>query len=245
MKQVRKAIHYYKMVNKSSSILYIIRPEAVAESIIGFNIYRKATKNFNLMYSILCFNKLTNCEAVKRYIDENIAHFIIIELNFKTKNLVEIIKFVEAVAVKISRKHNIQFVATPIFRDELTLLSLLGVLTISRTIFSEGLPLKVVDEVKLTRPFFYVISSDIALLKFLDNVDIDSSISIECDKSMQKAKKILFNSIELTYSSIKTVELLQSYILGSSTRCKYCGAFSLNTVCDLCEKLRPYIDIIS
>jgi hypothetical protein len=245
VKQVRKAIHYYKMVSRSSSVLYVIRPEAVAESVIGFIIYKKATKDFNLVYNVLCIDKLTNCDEVKHYIGQNNVGFITIESSFKPQKFVELVKYLDAVAVKISKKLKINSVAVPLFRDELSLLSLLGILTISRTIFSEGLPIKNVDSIKITRPFFYVISIDIAMLKVLEGVDIDPQFLMECDSFMQKAKKILFNSVELMYSNVKTVELMQSYIFGISTRCKYCGAFSLNEVCEICSRLSQYIDEVN
>lgn len=244
VKQVRKAVHYYKMVNRLSSVLFIIRPDAVSESIVGFNIYRRATRDFELKYNVLCIDRLVDCEAVKKSVDEKSVNLIVIESNFKTQKFIELVKYVDAIAVKISKKLGINFVVTPLFRDELTMLSLLGILTVSRTIFSEGLPIKIVDNVKITRPFFYVISPDVAMLRYLEGVDIDPLILIECDGFTQKAKKMLFSSIELAYSSIKTVELLQSYVFGVSTRCRYCGAFNLNTVCDVCEKLSQYIDII-
>ncbi|MEM1645386.1 MAG: hypothetical protein QXL96_05890 [Ignisphaera sp.] len=242
VRQVRKAVRYYKMVNKLSTVLFVIRPEAVEESIVSFYIYKGATKDLQLTYNVICFNSITNCSIVKHYIGRNVDNFIEVGLNFKTSNLVELIKFVEAVAVKIANKHNIKFIVTPLFRDELTLLSVLGILTTSRTIFSEGLPIKVVDEIKITRPFFYVISPDVSIIKTLDNIVIDSPIIIECDRFMQKAKKLLFNSIELLYSSIKSVELLQSYAFGTSTRCRYCGAFSLEPICDVCKKFQISID---
>jgi len=245
IRQVRKVVHYYKMANKLSTVLFIVRPEAVAESIVGFHIYRGATKDLQLTYNVLCLNSLTDCSIVKNYINQNVSRFIEVELNFKTSNLVEVIKFVEAVAVKVAKKLNIQFIATPLFRDELTLLSILGILITSRTVFSEGLPIKTVDEIKITRPFFYVLSPDVSIIKTLDNIVIDSQTMIECDKFMQKAKKLLFNSIELLYSSIKSVELFQSYVFGVSTRCRYCGAFSLEPVCDICKKFQAFIDAFS
>lgn len=245
IRQVRKVVHYYKMANKLSAVLFIIRPEAVAESIVGFYIYRGATKDLQLTYNVLCFNGLTDCNTVKNYINHNINGFIEVELNFKTSNLVEIIKFVEAIAVKVAKKLNIQFIVTPLFRDELTLLSILGILTTSRTVFSEGLPIKTLDEIKITRPFFYVLSPDVSIIKMLDNIVIDSQTMIECDRFMRKAKKLLFNSIELLYSSIKSVELFQSYVFGVSTRCRYCGAFSLESVCDVCKKFHVFIDAFS
>lgn len=244
VKQVRKAINCYKMVNRSKSVLYILRPEAVGESVIGFNIYKNAIKGFDIDLSIMCINGITDCKSVEESLNKYVNNFIIIETNFMPANLAESIKFSESIAIKIARKHNIQFIVTPLFRDELTLLSLIGIITISRTIFSEGLPIKIVDDIKITRPFFYTVSLDISIIKMLDKITLEQKIELKCSNVMESAKKILYASTELMYSSIKSVELLQTYVFGSVTRCKYCGAYSLDSVCDICKGFQSYIDVI-
>uniref|UniRef100_A0A7C2ZLU5 Cytoplasmic tRNA 2-thiolation protein 2 n=1 Tax=Ignisphaera aggregans TaxID=334771 RepID=A0A7C2ZLU5_9CREN len=242
VKQVRKAIHYYKMVVRSGSTLFIIRPDAVGESVVGFNIFRRATRDFQLSYNILCIDGLVDCSMARNLIGIPYDNFIVAEATFKTTRTSELLKYIESVSVKAARKINAQFVVTPLFRDEMAILSLLGILTTSRSIFSEGLPVKLVDSIKIVRPFFYVISSDVAVLAALDDMIVEPKVVLECDSFMKKAKNIFLNSVELMYSSIKSVELFQSYVFGSSSRCKYCGAFSLSDVCDVCKNIAKFVD---
>lgn len=225
-------------------MLYLIRPDAVAESIIGLNIYRVATKGFELSYNVICVDGLTNCDDIRHITGGNIRQFVTIATVFKPTNIVELIKFLESLAIKIAKKIDAKFVVTPLFRDELTILSLAGILMVSRTIFSEGLPIKVLGDIKVSRPFFYVISADISILGFLERLEIESKLELECDEFIRKAKRLFYTSTELMYSSIKTVELLQTYAFGSTAKCKYCGAYSLDNVCEICKKIHQYVDVL-
>lgn len=245
VKQVRRAIHYYRMIHRSSSVLYIIRPEAVAEAVAGIQIYRGATKNFNLNYYVMCVNGITDCNGVEGFISSDVHKIVVVEAKYKPENAIDLIKFLESLAVRLAKKLGIRFVVTPLFRDELSILSIIGVLTTSRTAFSEGLPIKISNDVIITRPFFYVISADISMIKVLEGIDILPRFELKCDEFMQKAKKLLHSSPELMYSSIKSIELLQTYVFGSPNRCRYCGAFSSNEVCDICKKFHHYIDAIA
>ena len=76
VKQVRKAVHYYKMVRRGSAILYVIRPEAVGESLAGLHTYKVATKDFNLRYYVLCLSDVTDCDLVKNAVGHSDVELI-------------------------------------------------------------------------------------------------------------------------------------------------------------------------
>ncbi len=255
VKQIRKAIHYYKMVKKSGSAIYILRPERILSSIEGLYTLISALKDFNIALHVLCIHNFTDCENLsKSFPSTTFINVRIEDKEFKSIQLIELIKFYEVVAIEIARGRSIESVLVPLFRDELSILLLYGLLMISKSIFSEGMPIRIVDDgISVSRPFYYVTSIDITYLSLTDRkipLKIEEREDtlysfIKEHEFWRKAKGILIRSPELMYSSSKTVELLQSYIIGSkATRCRYCGSYSDSDVCEICSKILKYIDAI-
>uniref|UniRef100_A0A7C5XN52 Uncharacterized protein n=1 Tax=Ignisphaera aggregans TaxID=334771 RepID=A0A7C5XN52_9CREN len=246
IKQVRKAIHYYKMIRKNSSILFLIMVNKPLLSIMSLSIYESAVKNFNINNSVLlCFNKYLNCGNIKEIIKSGHYEFIEFEPHFITNDFIEWLKYAEFIAIKIAKESEIEFIVVPLYRDELVIISLLGMLSTSRTIFSEGLPIRNVGDIKITRPFYYVVSDDVLYLtltsKFMSGIDLNEYKFEERYRFFKHIRNILGNSPELMYSSDKSAELLQSYLMGYSKRCKYCGSYNIDDICEYCKKFKEYI----
>ncbi|MEM0371217.1 MAG: hypothetical protein QXG46_00845 [Ignisphaera sp.] len=242
VKQTRKAVNHYQMMHRNGSALYIIRPDSIGESIIGFSLYRNSIKGYDTKIYVLCIDGITRCQDIEPFFNGKTSKYLKVDISYVPSNKIEMVKFVEAIAVRIARKFDIEFIVSPLFRDELTLFLLAGILTTSGTIFSEGLPMKIVDNIKIVRPFFYVMSVDVVIMKILDHVDIEPNIGFECENYIRKAKSMLYSSLELMYSSTKVIELFQKYAFDSSKRCRYCGAYTSSNLCNVCERFYQYID---
>ncbi len=253
VKQVRKAIHRYRMVKKNGTAIYVLRPEHILNSIEGLYVLISAFKDFNMNLHVLCIDNFINCKDLSKLFQ--LATFMDIEIGdsgFESIQLIELIKFYEVIAIKIAREKSIESILVPLFRDELSILLLYGLLMMSKSIFSECMPIRIVDDnITISRPFYYIPSLDITYLSLTDKkisleyVKKDISYSFTKEHEFwEKARSILMKSPELMYSSSKAVEFLQSYIIGSKvTRCKYCGSYSDDDVCEICSRILHYVDV--
>ncbi|MEM2528691.1 MAG: hypothetical protein QXG40_04765 [Ignisphaera sp.] len=246
VKQIRKALHYYKMIKKNSNAAFLIMANKPLLSLAALSVYESAVRDFNIDITVLCFDKYTDCGKISSSIKASNHKLIEVKDRFIARNFIEWLKYGEYMAVKIARESNIEFIAVPLCRDELSILSLFGLLTASRTIFSEGLPIREVNDIKITRPFYYVVSNDMTYLastsKSIMEIDLNEHKFEEETNFFKHAKAILQNSPELMYSSSKSAELLQSYIFGRSKKCRYCGSYDVSDICIYCERIRKHVD---
>ncbi len=244
VKQVRRTLHYYKMIKKNSNIMFLIMANKPLLSIVALSIYESTIRDFNVNITVLCFNRYIDCKKISNIIRANSYRIIEVDDKFTTKDFIEWLKYGEYMAIKIAREIGIEFIAVPLYRNDLTTLSLFGLLTTSRTIFSEGLPIREVDNIKVTRPFYYVVSDDVLYLtltsKHIMELDLNGYEFEEKAKFFKNMGIILKNSPELMYSSSKSVELLQSYIFGNVKKCKYCGSYDISDTCSYCSKFVEY-----
>ncbi len=246
---------YYTIVHRGERVLFIVRPDRPLESIISLQLFLSATRDLELEIAILCYSQLLDCTTLSQVLAELnlklamlrvITKFDTIQLGF-----VDLLKLSEAIAHNIARKHRFDAVLTPLYRDELTLLGILGLLKISKSAFSEALPVKLGNGVRIARPFLYVASMDVLYLtytspiltKYLEKLrPYTPTLDPVEEPVLRYAKSILWFSTELMYSSSKSIELLQSYILGSAKRCKHCLAHSDTEVCEYCSRLLKIIE---
>ena len=255
VKQVRRAMSYYAIVHRGERALFIVRPDRPLESIISLQLFLSAARDLELEISILCYSQLLDCTTLSQVLTELNLKPAMLHVTSKFDSIqlgfLELLKFSEAIAHNIARKHRFNAVLTPLYRDELALLGILGLLKISRSIFSEALPVKLGNGVRIARPFLYVASMDVlylaytspTLIKYLEKLRpyIPALDPVE-ETVLRHAKGILWFSTELMYSSSKSVELLQSYILGSAKRCRFCLAHSDTEVCEYCSRLLRIIE---
>ncbi|MCS7111431.1 MAG: hypothetical protein N3D82_03890 [Ignisphaera sp.] len=245
VRQVRKALHYYKMIRKNCSIMFLLMANSPLLSIAALSIYESAIRDFNAGITVLCFSKYINCKMIRDIMKADRYGVIEVDDEFTTRDFIEWLKYGEYIAIKIARESNIEFIAVPLYRDELSTLSLFGLLTTSRTVFSEGLPIREIDNVKITRPFYYVVSDDVLYLALTDKHVIELDIGkCEFDEKAEFFKHagiILRTSPELMYSSSKSVEILQSYVFGEVKKCRYCGSYDISDVCHYCAKFKSKI----
>lgn len=247
VKQIRKALHYYKMIRKNCSVLFLPIVNKPLLSIAALSMYESAVKDFDVSISILCFNRYIDCRVISSVIDGR--HRVIeIEDKFITRDFIEWLKYGEYMAIKIARESGVEFIVVPLCRDELSILSLFGLLTASRTIFSEGLPVREIDGITIARPFYYVVSNDVLYLALTDRRIAELSLSkYEFDEEgefSRYARYILHTSPELMYSSIKSIEMLQSYVFGNARKCRYCGSYDVSDVCYYCTRIRSRVEQI-
>jgi len=257
VKQIRKAMNYYAIAHRGEHALFVVRPDRPLESAFAFQLLNSAIRGLGVEISMICYSSFIDCQEFTRLLEDLGVKVKVIEIQIPRDTIhanlcfVELLKLVEAVAHRIACKHDFDAILTPLYRDELTLLSMLGLLKVSKSVFSESLPVKLGDNVRIARPFFYVISMDVLYLTYTSHItahyintlhpfiprldDIESAL-------MKHSKDILWTSTELMYSSVKSVEMLQSYILGSTRRCKYCLAHSDTEVCNYCSHLRNLIE---
>ena len=257
VKQIRKAVNYYTIVHRGERALFIIRPDRPLESVLAFQLLNSAIRDLDIEISLICYSGFINCQKFTQLLEDLGVKVKVVEVQILEDAIhinlcfVELLKLVEAIAHRIACKHNFDTILTPLYRDELTLLSMLGLLKVSKSVFSESLPVKLGDSVRIARPFFYVISMDILYLTYTSHIvahyvnalhpfiprldNVESTL-------MRHSKDILWTSTELMYSSTKSVEILQSFILGSAKRCKYCLAHSDTEVCNYCLHLQNLIE---
>ncbi len=246
---------YYTIVHRGERVLFIIRPDRPPESVISLQLFLSASRDLELDTTILCYSQLLDCAALSRVLAELKLELTMLRVTSKFDAIqlgfVDLLKLSEAIACNIARKHRFNTVLTPLYRDELALLSILGLLKISKSAFSEALPVKLGNGVRIARPFLYVASMDVLYLtytspiltKYLEKLRPYTPILDPVEEPVLKhAKGILWFSTELMYSSSKSIELLQSYILGSAKRCKYCLAHSDTEVCEYCSRLLKIIE---
>ena len=257
VKQIRKAVNYYTIVHRGEHTLFIARPDRPLESAFILQLLNSAIRDLNVEISVVCYSSFIDCQRFIRLLEDLGVKANVFEVwipkdtAYTNLCFVELIKFTEAIAHYIARKHNFNSVLTPLYRDELTLLSLLGLLKVSKSVFSESLPVKLGESIRIARPLFYVVSMDILYLTYTSHIvaryintlqpfipkldDVESTL-------VRHSKDILWTSTELMYSSTKSVEILQSYIVGSAKRCRYCLAHSDTEVCDYCSHLQNLIE---
>lgn len=256
VKQVRKALNYYKMVTRGSGVLFVIRIDKPLLSLTALSLYKSAAKDFSVKLHALCFQVKGATEYCRQLMgavkDEEVDVTILeVEPTPPLYNFVAATKFMEAAAFEVARRSGFRFISTPLFRDELLLFTLLGILKISKTVFGEGMPVKYMGEIKVVRPFYYVVMSDAIFLTMLRHNIEDLELALygtHCVASASDsefnalARRVMYESPELMYSSGKAVELLQSYIIGGSQRCSVCGSFSDSDPCDYCRSLRGLLE---
>ena len=108
------------------------------------------------------------------------------------------------------------------------------------------MPVKYVEDIKIVRPFFNVISLDVLYLAYTSYANARlyeylNQIKFVDNAYVKKAFKILMESPELMYSTSKSVELLQSFVISKPTRCRICGSFSDSDVCEYCRRFYEII----
>ncbi|MEL9939501.1 MAG: hypothetical protein QW348_01080 [Ignisphaera sp.] len=244
-KQVRRTSHYYKMFRKNEKVIFAIRGDDIALSLESFFVLNNAMKDFDLEYKILCPNNLIDCRIVEEEARKHVKNGLeIYEVNYPvdiiSKSIVYMVKYIDAYAAKIALENHVEYVVSLLFRDEISMILMLGLLLISKTVFGEGMPIKYVENVKIVRPFYNVLSHDILYLAYssqeilkMDNST--NSVKVNVDGYIKKAYSILTRSPELMYSSSKSIEMLQSFIISKPSRCHLCGSFSDENVCEYCK----------
>jgi len=248
VKQTRKISHYYKMFRKNQKIVFAIRGDNIPLSIESFLILHQAVKDFELEYKILCPDNIVDCKIVDNEIKEHVkgkyeVYTVKYSLDVISKSFIHMVKYIDAVSVKIAKESEAESVVSTLFRDEMTMLSIMGFLLLSKTVFGEGMPVKYVESVKIVRPFYNVFSHDVIYLAYSLNDMVKlckelNKIRINVDEYFLKAYKIFLKSPELMYSSSKSVELLQSFVIAKTSRCSVCGSFSDKQVCEYCEQFK-------
>ncbi len=238
-KQVRKFLTLYNVVKRGDSIVYIVRPDRPVESIASLKVFFKFVKGLSLRLHVLIPRNIP-----RRLLEDlhNGCEFIEFELLVRPSSWVELIKVLDIIAIDQCRALGLRTALTPLYRDELTLLAMMGLMETSPSIFSEALPVKRGYGIVIARPFYYVFSSDIVALAYLNGMyesAIDYLIVMNDKESIIERHfyPIMWRSRELMYSSRKSVELLQSYVLSNKVTCRLCLARSLKDPCLICERL--------
>ncbi|MEM0026584.1 MAG: hypothetical protein QXT53_01435 [Ignisphaera sp.] len=248
---MRKTSYYYKMFRKNERVIFAIRGDDIALSLESFFVLSNAMKDFDLEYKILCPDNLIDCkiigEEVKKHVKNN---FEIYEVKYPvdiiSKSIIYMTKYIDAYATKIALEDHVEYVTSLLFRDEISMMLILGLLLISKTVFGEGMPIKYVENIKIVRPFYNVFSQDILYLAYSSQEilrinDSVNRIEINVDGYIKKAYNILTKSPELMYSSSKSIEMLQSFIISKPSRCYLCGSFSDEVVCEYCKAFAKII----
>ncbi len=259
VKQIRKAMSVYPIVKRDENVLYVIRSDKPLESITALKLFLKAVSGLNVSIDVLCIDVNSNglCNTVEEILKrQSLEVRKIISITVKHKNIVnswlKLVKLHSVLPLQIARKEHITAIVQPYFRDELTFLNIIGLIMLKYEVFSEGMPVKksYYEDIRISRPFYYVVSHDIAVLtyhnKILQEYMIKNDIGfIPIDEresyALELSKRIFFESPELMYASTKSVELLQSYIVKNSTQCSYCLSLASESVCSICKSL---IDVL-
>jgi len=243
-KQIRKYFTLYNAVKRGYRIAYLIRCDMIAQTTSLLKILSKFVRALNLEIMVLVPESVLN--EVQRIVHSlDIGRVKIVSYSFKVepRSFVELLKLNEILLKNVASKYGLDSALSPIFRDELSLTAFLGVVKASKHIFSEALPLKRQGSFVIARPFYFVTLFDAAALAYLYGIEnlFDYSIRYELSRDELVVRKyfleVVWSSRELLYSSRKTVELLQSYILSRSTQCDLCLAYSDSNPCPTCSYL--------
>ena len=252
--QVRKAINYYAMFKRGSKVLFIIRFDRPLESLTAFKAFLKASRKLDLEISILCIdinNSICKNSLLQLFdVSDTQMEKIVVGTQYIPNGFVELIKFQEAIGLKIAHEIKKEVIVMPLFRDELTLLALIGILRLSKEAFGEHLPVKKNSQFKIVRPFYYVISPDVLMLTYnnvllrplMESIEMPLTYTDVEYTLLKHAKNILWSSTELIYSSAKSIEFLQSFMLGKGKKCSYCLGYSEDNICSYCKSFANIVD---
>ncbi len=235
---MRKYLTLYNVVKRGHSVLYVARPDRVPESVVSLSILKRFVKALNLKLYLLVPR---NVESVFKEFEGVAESIIKYELLLKPLTWLELVKCLDMLSVEMCRKLGCQVALTPLFRDEMTLFAVLGLLEAAPHIFSEALPVKRGNGISLARPFYYVFSSDIVALAYLNGAYLDYESPVRLSEQecvvVKHVYGILWRSRELMYSSRKSVELLQNVVLANKATCRYCLAKTSMDPCPICGSL--------
>jgi len=244
VRQVRRALGLYSMLRPKERVFFVVRPDKPLESVAMAEVFRGATRSHGTEVVAAIPPLFKGFHVVEEELRRRGFRTVVTELGAEPRSFVELVKFSEALVL---RKAGGATVANPLLRDELLLLALIGASRGDREAFSESMPVKRGGGSAIVRPFYYVISPDVAALTFSDPrlLDLDRYVKplapMLGDEATSKRMlyEISWGSTELLYSSSKTVELLQSLALGVGYRCRYCLGFTLDErgVCSYCRRL--------
>jgi len=229
-----------------------LRWDKPAESIEALRIFRKAASSFEPKMSILCVDRLLNCDAVLKVLERieptlgaslMRVHVTSPSSSYVPRSFTESVKLLEYIAARVASKEKFDSVVIPIFRDEMFLFSFAGFVHVDKTLIGDSLPVKVGDEYRIVKPFFYVLGIDVAVLAYNDPLLRDSGREFGggCTFSemelglIRRLQALTASSLEVVYSSAKTVEVLQSFVEGSRNRCLICLSFSDEELCRFCK----------
>jgi len=230
--------------------LFALRWDKPAESIEALRIFRKAASSFEPKIGILCVDRLLNCDAVLKIVERieptlgvSLMRVYITSPSYVPRGFTEAVKLLEYIAARVASKEKFDSIVIPIFRDEMFLFSFAGFVHVDKTLIGDSLPVKVGEEYRIVRPFFYVLGVDVAVLAYNDSLlrgsgrglgggCVFSEAELELIRRLQA---LTASSLEVIYSSAKTVEILQSVIVGNRSRCSVCLSFSDEELCRFCK----------
>ncbi len=243
-KQLRKFFTLYNVLKRGSSTIYIIRIDRIPESLAILRVLNRLLGNLSTR-RIMLVPKGLRAVNLGQLVPLDVAEIAYYEVPSELSSMAELIKALDTVAKNACMMFNASVALVPLFRDELTLLMIQGLLDSAPHIFSDALPVKRGSGVCIARPTYYVFSADAVAIAYLSR--LYELIPPETAKlpSLNARERvvvkhmypILWRSRELMYSSRKSLELLQSFILAKTNRCSICLARSSEDPCPLCREL--------
>jgi len=238
------------MIRSKDKVLFALRWDKPAESIEALRIFRKAVSSFEPRISILCVDRLLNCGTVSKVIERidpalgaSLIRVYITNPSYVPRSFTETVKLLEYIAARVASKEKFDSVVIPVFRDEMFMFSFAGFVHLDKTLIGDSLPVKVGEEYRIVKPFFYVLGIDVAVLAYNDPLLRDSQRGLgggcvfsEAELGLiRRLQALIASSLEVVYSSAKTVEILQSFIVGSRNKCSVCLSFSDEELCRFCK----------
>ena len=250
LKQIRKTLSYYPIVKRGEEVLYLIRLDRPAESIVFMDIFKYFIKRLNLKVHIFIPEELKSAidtVLINMYGDNVFATVNYVPvMEFKPTCFAELVKVHEVLALALSRELGCTTVLSPIFREELVFLALLGLTYASRSIFGDAFPVKQLGSSRVSRPTYLVSLFDIValtysnrrILQLFDEANTSTffnPVELSLLKTLYEVTRF---SKELIYASRKSIELIQSMFIPHQSRCKLCLSFTdQGDVCEICNRL--------
>ncbi len=250
VRQVRKAMSSYPIIKRREKALYIVRSDRPKVSLEALRILQRATRGLEIDLYVLYVVFGTYEPIATEDLDEWIKSYgikhnvIVVRMDYVPKSFIEYVKLLEVLARIEATKLGLDVVISPLFRDELVFLSFIGLLKLENHVFGEIMPVKMSgSSPRISRPFFYVLGIDVEVLSYLSprqvavrSEDILYPFNEEDIAFLTHFVRVVTTSIELLYSYTKSVELIQSYVIGSLKRCRYCLAPSNTDPCPYCAR---------
>jgi tRNA(Ile)-lysidine synthase TilS/MesJ len=237
-KGVKRVINKIKILSMDSKIVIPITYFSPSSSVVLSNILYRIEKQFKSKIAIIIPNNY-NIEEIKIFLDNKVDIFIA-KISIKPPDrlsLIECLRYERAWSIKAAKALGYNFIALPITRTDISLILLDSLLNGRIEFISESLEFLDNNGIKIFYPFSGIEGEMLASYEFISGIKINP-LCLTYIKSKNIFYSIAGSRPELDFGSQRIIERF-NYAANklAKTKCKICGGFSDNEICNTCNKL--------